>query len=304
MAIGGAGDVFRINRLAGLAGDFRDGDDGFHGADVRQLRTAEHDVADSVDAWVGSLHPGIGFDETAVGLDFGAFEADVFGAGLAADGDQDFFGFDFLLGTGDGDGDRDSGFRFFYFVDFGAGVEVDAALAVDASEFFGDFFVFDGNQARQHFDDGHFAVKRAVDRGELHAYCSSADDDQGFWKVFQAEDFDVGENAVTGFETRKHAGFGAGGENYVFRFQVGGFVVVDDLDGEHAVLGGAGHFSVTLDRIHFIFLHQEFEAFGVLGDDFRFAVLDGSPVQLARVHAFDAEFFGVFEVIPEFGVEE
>jgi hypothetical protein len=42
----------------------------------------------------------------------------------------------------------------------------------------------------------------------------------------------------------------------------------------------------------------------VFGDDFCFAVLDGGPVELAGVDAFDAEFFGVFQVIPEFGVEE
>ena len=37
---------------------------------------------------------------------------------------------------------------------------------------------------------------------------------------------------------------------------------------------------------------------------FRFALLDGGPVQLARVDAFDAEFLGVFQVVPEFGIEQ
>src|SRR5271166_5749375 len=40
MAVGGAGDVFGIDRLAGLAGDFGDGNEGFHGADVGELRRA------------------------------------------------------------------------------------------------------------------------------------------------------------------------------------------------------------------------------------------------------------------------
>jgi hypothetical protein len=107
MAIGCSGDVFGVDGLAGLAGDFADGDNPFHGADVRQLRRSEHDVADGIDAGFGGLHPGIHFDEAAVGLDFGAFEADVFGARLAADSDQDFFGVDFLLLAVDGDGDGD-----------------------------------------------------------------------------------------------------------------------------------------------------------------------------------------------------
>ena len=36
---------------------------------------------------------------------------------------------------------------------------------------------------------------------------------------------------------------------------------------------------------------------------FDFALLNRSPVQLARIHALDAEFFRLFQVIPEFGVE-
>jgi hypothetical protein len=71
---------------------------------------------------------------------------------------------------------------------------------------------------RKHFDDCHFAVERAVDRGELYSYRSCADDDQGFREVFQAEDFDVGEHAVVRFEAGQHTGFGAGGENHVLGF--------------------------------------------------------------------------------------
>ncbi len=42
----------------------------------------------------------------------------------------------------------------------------------------------------------------------------------------------------------------------------------------------------------------------MLGDDFAFAVLNRRPVELAGIDAFNAEFFGVFQVIPEFGVEQ
>ena len=50
--------------------------------------------------------------------------------------------------------------------------------------------------------------------------------------------------------------------------------------------------------------HQEFETLGVLGHDLVLAVLDGRPVQLARIDAFDAEFLGILQVIPKFGVEQ
>jgi hypothetical protein len=62
-------------------------------------------------------------------------------------------------------------------------------LRKDASEFFGDFFVFDGNEARQHFDDRDFGVERAVDRGELDADGTGADDDQRLGNFFQAGGF-------------------------------------------------------------------------------------------------------------------
>ena len=96
MAVGCVGNVLRIDGLALLAGDFGDRDDAFHGADVRQLRRSQHDVADGVNARLGGLHPAVGLDEAAIGLDLGSFQADVFGARLAAHGDQDFLRFDLL----------------------------------------------------------------------------------------------------------------------------------------------------------------------------------------------------------------
>ena len=60
-----------------------------HRADVRQLRQSGDDVADGVDAGLGGLHPLVGEDEAAVGLDLHLVEACVGGARGAADGDQD-----------------------------------------------------------------------------------------------------------------------------------------------------------------------------------------------------------------------
>ena len=184
------------------------------------MRRAEHDVADGVNAGLGGLHPGIGLDEFALGLDFRAFQADVLCARLAADRDQDFFGFDLLLLAIHRDRDRDSRFRLFDFVDFRAGMEVDAALAVHARQFLGNFFVLHRNQARQHFDDGHFAIERAVDRGKLHPDGSGADDHQRLGNLFQAENFDVGEHAIAGFEPGNHAGFRPGRQNHILGFEI------------------------------------------------------------------------------------
>ncbi len=42
----------------------------------------------------------------------------------------------------------------------------------------------------------------------------------------------------------------------------------------------------------------------MFGDDFRLALLDGCPIQLARVHTLDTEFFRLFQVVPELGIEQ
>ena len=138
-------------------------------------------------------------------------------ARLAAYGDQNFLRFDLLLLAVDGNRDGDAGLRFLDLVDFRAGVEVDAALAIDARQFLRDFFIFHRNQARQHFDDRDFAIERTIDRSELHAHRARSDDHQRLRNFFQAEDFDVGQNAVVGFKAGQHAGFGTGGENDVLR---------------------------------------------------------------------------------------
>src|SRR5579871_1470073 len=82
------------------------------------------------------------------------------------------------------------------------------------------------------------------------------------------------------------------------------FAVIRNLHRVDAILGGAGELAIASDGLDFIFLHQEIEAFGVLGDDFVFALLDGSPVELAGVDTLDAEFFRFFEMIPELSVEK
>jgi hypothetical protein len=69
-------------------------------------------------------------------------------APVAAHGDEDLFGFlDLRLSVGVGIGDLDAGFGLLDLFDFGACVDVDAALFEEARQFFRDLLVFDGDDA-------------------------------------------------------------------------------------------------------------------------------------------------------------
>ena len=143
------------------------------------------------------------------------------GARCAAHGDENFLGFLIRrLAVGVGPGDFDAGFGLLDFLDFGAGVDVDAALFEDAREFLGNLFVFGRHDARQEFDDGDLGAEAAEDGGELDAHRARADDDEGFGHLGDGENFDVGEDAVVGLEAEDHFGVGAGGEDDVFCFDL------------------------------------------------------------------------------------
>src|SRR5579863_1397404 len=178
MSVSCARDVVRVDGFARFARNFADGDHPFHGADVRQLRRAKNNVADGVDARLGSLHPGINLYKAPIRLDVGLFQANTFSARFATDRDQNFFGINFLLFAVHGKSDGDTGFSFFDLVYFGASVEIDAALAEGTGQFFGDFFVFDGNKARQHFENRDLTAERFVDGSEFDADRASANNDE------------------------------------------------------------------------------------------------------------------------------
>ncbi len=60
---------------------------------MRELRRPRNDVSDSVDARLGGLHPFIGFDESAIGLNMSLLQANALSIGLAADGYENFLSF-------------------------------------------------------------------------------------------------------------------------------------------------------------------------------------------------------------------
>src|SRR5206468_2954641 len=146
--------------------------------------------------------------------------------------------------------------------------------------------------------------ERPIDGGEFDSDRAGPNDHQRFWNFLQAENFDIGENTVARFEPGDHPGFRTAGENYIFRFQVRCLTAVCDFHAEDAVLSSAGELAVSADGLDFVLLHQELETFGMLGNDLAFTLLNGGPVELARVHPFDAEFLRLFEMVPEFSVEQ
>src|SRR5262249_16187031 len=89
--------VLWIDRFSLLASDLSHRNNPLHPANVRQLRRAENNVADRIDSWLRRLHPAIGLNEAAVGLNPGGFATHVFLWGFAAHSDENFFGFKLLL---------------------------------------------------------------------------------------------------------------------------------------------------------------------------------------------------------------
>ena len=75
--------------------------------------------------------------------------------------------------------------------------------------------------------------------------------------------------AIVWLQTGQHARFGAGREDDILRLHLAGLAVIRHFHGQHAVLCRAGQLAVASDRFHLVLLHQEIEALGVLGHDFR-----------------------------------
>ena len=95
-------------------------------------------------------------------------------------------------------------------------MEIDAALAINPRQLLRDLFIFHGNEAGQHFDDGDFGAEGTEDGGEFHADCAGANNHQRFGHLLEREDLDVAEDAVSGFQAREHAGFRSGSRGLHF----------------------------------------------------------------------------------------
>ena len=132
-------------------------------------------------------------NEAALELGFGFFEADIFGEGAAADGDQNFFCADGLRFSGFVFvNDRGAVCVFLHGLDFGFEFDFHARLDEGFVKFGGNFLVFQGNDARECFEERDVGAERAEDGGEFDAYRAAAYHDHGFRDLLQAENFAIG----------------------------------------------------------------------------------------------------------------
>ena len=136
-------------------------------------------VADGVDAGDVGDHAVVDGDIAPVGGDADGFQAQIFGVGLDADGDEHLVeagGFGcavFFDGEGYSGGvGLGSGYA-------GAGLHIDAVAGEGAFQLLADFFVFVGDDTGEQFDDGNVGAVHAVDVGELDADGAAADDGDG-----------------------------------------------------------------------------------------------------------------------------
>src|SRR5204863_3206432 len=70
-------------------------------------------------------------------------------------------------------------------------MKINSSLAKYPSQFFGDLFIFNWYQARQHFENRDFAAERTINRSELHAHSPGPYDDQRLGNFLERQDFDV-----------------------------------------------------------------------------------------------------------------
>ena len=210
-----------VDRLDRLSGDAGGGDQALRRCHVRQLGRARHDIADGVDAHLSGFHIPVHRDESAVGRDCRVLEADILRVGLAADRDEQLFELPgLLLSRRVFEGQIDAARSFLDLVHGRAGKHLDA-LGLERSQQPGrDFFVFEGNHAGQHLEEGDIRSEATVHRGELDSHRASADDRERSGHLFEVQNFDVRQHAPRLYvQARQHAGFRAGRQDDVRGFQ-------------------------------------------------------------------------------------
>ena len=214
---------------------------------------------------------GADFHEPTIEGDAQLIEADVCSVGTSACRHQHLFNgvlFDFALLCLKGDLDPTvfdlSAFELRLRVDF------DSLFGENAFQFLRDFFVFERNDARQHFDERDFRAEAAVDGGELHTDGAATDDQHRFRNVFQVKHANVAEDvlfieAVTG----QGLCFRTGCDDDVLRVYLGRSTI-----GLHRDFRGADHGAGALDDGDLVLSKQKVDAFRHLVDDVAFAFLD------------------------------
>src|SRR5271170_3047133 len=193
LAVGAVGAALAIEGLDFFSGHAANGDDSFHGGGVRELRQAGDDVSDGVEVRLVGFQEGVGVNEAALELGFGLFDANIFGEGAAADGDENLFGADGLRFSGFVlVNDRRAVRIFLHGLDFCFEFNFHALFHQSLVKFGGNFLVFKGNDARERFEERNLGAERVEDGGEFNAHRAAAHYNHGFRDLLQAENFAVG----------------------------------------------------------------------------------------------------------------
>ena len=200
--------------------------------------------------------------------------------------------------------DRHAVLRPLHLFDLGVDEAVDALLLERPEQFFADVLIFHRHQARQHLNDRDLCAEGTIDGSKLHAHGARADDDHRFGHGGQAEDFNIGENAIVGFQAGQHARVRACGQNDVFGLHFARAFAALHLDGMHAAFRRAGEAGEAEYAVNLVLADQKVESLGVLGDDLVLAVLNVLPVQFAGAQAVNTVLFGGLEMVIDFGVKE
>ena len=258
-----------------IAGHFCDGGDSFHGSGVRELRHSGDDISDGVKSGLVRFHVRAGVNEAALDFGFRFFEAEIFRFRQAADRRSELFR------------RRSSAFcrprrcneTVAPFASVSDALHFRAGLNLDA--LFRERFLERGEISSSSKGTTRGNISRIVTSvpNELKIEANSTPtapapiDDQRFRNCGQLQNFAIAQNyfAVDG-HARQRAGFGAGGEHHVFRFDLGGLAV---FFYGHASRAGAA--SPAGDGLTLFLRNKKFDALGVLVDDFVLAREHGFP---------------------------
>ena len=138
----------------------------------------------------------------------------------------------------------------------------------------GNFLVFEGNDARERFEECDLGAERTEDGGEFHAHRAAADHDHRFRDLLQAENFAIGEHHVPSIST---PGSERAAEPVATRmfvgFELGGLAVFF-----HGDAAWSGDSSPAGDGFDFVFLEEHGDAAGVFFYDLVFARENGGPI--------------------------
>ncbi len=355
MAIGATGDdavihgVRFVVPLLGAPADAFNAENCFFAGDVREPRWTD-DIADGVDAGeiglvinrlIGGARAGavpaagdeVGLDVVAPSLKTKRCIKQPIESSLDADCEQNLVSFEyFFLGligdsfaiSADGDGgnsDLDAGCGFLNCERGGAGANFHAVLFEHTFHGDADVFIFDGEDAGHHFDDGDLGAKRLVEVAKLHADRACADNDEFLGLFFVEHRFACAPDLVV-VELGKGqiACNRAGGDNDVgcsdslaclrrrSRRRIGPLfldlaVIQLNLAGL-TVLGRRNNLGAGHDVFDLVLLHQELNTFVELGRDIARAADDLLPVKGNIAIDLEAPGLTILDFLHEFGVRE